>query len=303
MVEEATKLKKLGIKITILNRKDMSKLGMNALLGVADGSYNNAYLILMEYKSSKEAPLLALVGKGVTFDSGGICLKPPKDMWQMKMDMTGAAVVLGTLKALASKNIQANVVGAIGVVENVISGNAQKPGDVVTSMSKKTIEVDNTDAEGRLVLADVLWYVKEKIKPQVIVDLATLTGAIQIALGFEYAGLFSNSDELASQLSFSAAHVGEKIWRLPLHQSYEEDIKSDIADVKNTGSGRGAGSITAALFLKEFVDPATKWAHIDIAAVSWDSRNRALSRKGATGFGVRLLDDFIVRYYATPKGA
>lgn len=295
VMEEAKALKKLGIKVNVLDRKDMEKLGMNALLGVAKGSDNPAYLISMEYKTDENLPSVAIVGKGLTFDSGGICLKPAKGMADMKGDMTGAAVVIGTLKALASQKAKVNVVGVIGVVENMISGSAQKPGDVVVSMSGKTIEVDNTDAEGRLVLADALWYTKEKYSPEIIVDFATLTGAIQVALGHEFAGLFSNSDDLCNDLQKSADEVGEKLWRLPLHASYEGDIKSDIADIKNVGCGRGAGSITAALFLKHFVDQNTKWAHIDIAATEWDNKNRALSQKGATGFGVRLMTDLIAR--------
>lgn len=298
MLEEAMFLKKFGVKITILDKKDMTKLGMNALLGVAQGSDNHAYAIAMEYKTDKTKDPIAIVGKGLTFDSGGLCLKPSKGMGDMKGDMAGAAVVIGTMRALALQEAKVNVVGVIGVVENMISGSAQRPGDVVVSMSNQTIEVDNTDAEGRLVLADVLWYTKEKYSPKVIVDFATLTGAIQIALGHEFAGLFSNSDELCEKLTKSADCVGEKLWRLPLHPSYEDDIKSDIADIKNVGSGRGAGSITAALFLKHFIDPETKWAHIDIAATEWDTKNRALSQKGATGFGVRLMNDFINKYYA-----
>ena len=302
MLEEAKNLKKLGVKISVLDRKDMEKLGMNALLGVAKGSDNPAYLIAMEYRTDRNKDIIAIVGKGLTFDSGGLCLKPSKGMGDMKGDMTGAAVVIGTLKTLALQKAKVNVVGIIGVVENMISGKAQKPGDVVVSMSGKTIEVDNTDAEGRLVLADALWYAKTEYNPNVIVDFATLTGAIQIALGHEYAGLFSNSDELSEKLEVSSKYVGEKIWRLPLSPSYEDDIKSDIADIKNVGSGRGAGSITAAMFLKHFVTPETKWAHIDIAATEWDSKNRALSQKGATGFGVRLMDDFIAKYYSGKDG-
>ena len=293
MLEESLALKELGVKVTVLNKEDMEKLGMNALLGVAKGSDKPAYVISMEYKTDESAPSISLVGKGLTFDSGGLCLKPAKGMGEMKGDMTGAAVVIGTIKALALQKAKANVVGVIGVVENMISGSAQKPGDIVVAMSGKTIEVDNTDAEGRLVLADVLWYAKQKYAPEIVVDFATLTGAIQVALGHEFAGLFSNSDKLCDDLQKAATTVGEKLWRLPLHQSYEDDIKSDIADIKNVGSGRGAGSITAALFLKHFVDQNAKWAHIDIAATEWDSKDRALSQKGATGFGVRLMNDFI----------
>ena len=297
VLEEAKELKKYGIKVSFLDKKDMEKRGMNALLGVAKGSDKPAYLIAMEYITDETKPAIALVGKGLTFDSGGLCLKPAKGMGEMKGDMTGSAVVIGTLKSLALQQAKVNVVGVIGVVENMISGSAQKPGDVVVAMSGKTIEVDNTDAEGRLVLADALWYANQEYKPEIIIDFATLTGAIQVALGHEFAGLFSNSDELCEDLQKSAHKVGEKLWRLPLHKSYENDIKSDIADIKNVGSGRGAGSITAALFLKHFVDDNTKWAHIDIAATEWDNNNRALSQKGATGFGVRLMNDFIANLY------
>ena len=301
MLIEAQNLKKLGVKVSFLGKKDMEKLGMNALLGVSKGSDQPAYTIVMEYRTDKDKDTIALVGKGLTFDSGGLCLKPAKGMGDMKGDMTGAAVVIGAVKALALNEEKVNVVGLIGVVENMISGSAQKPGDVVQAMSKTTIEVDNTDAEGRLVLADVLSYANEKFEPKIIVDFATLTGAIQIALGHEFAGLFSNSDELSDILEKSGTHVGEKLWRFPMHPSYEDDIKSEIADIKNVGAGRGAGSITAAMFLKHFVPDSVKWAHIDIAATEWDNRNRALSQKGATGFGVRLIEDFISRYYKLEK--
>lgn len=298
VVEQAKSLKKLGVKVNVLDKKDMAKLGMEALLGVAKGSDKPAYIVTMEYKNDENKEKIAIVGKGLTFDSGGICLKPSKGMADMKGDMTGSAVVIGTIKALALQGAKVNVVGVIGVVENMISGSAQKPGDIVKAMSGTTIEVDNTDAEGRLVLADALWYTEETFNPGIIIDFATLTGAIQVALGHEFAGLFSNSDKLCEDLTKSSERVGEKLWRLPLHPSYEGDINSDIADIKNVGSGRGAGSITAALFLKHFVKSETKWAHIDIAATEWDTKNRALSQKGATGFGVRLMDDFIKNYYS-----
>ena len=292
--EVASDLEDLGVKVTVLDKKDMAKLGMNALLGVNKGSDNPPYTIIMEYMNSdNKDTVISLVGKGVTFDAGGICIKPANRMAEMKGDMTGAAVVIGTIKALALQKVGINVVGAIGVVENLISGSAQRPGDVITAMSGTTIEVDNTDAEGRLVLADVLWYVQHKYSPKILIDFATLTGAIQVALGHEFAGYMTNSDELAQHLEKSSRNVGEKIWRLPLHESYETDIKSEIADIKNVGSGRGAGSITAAMFLQHFVKYTTKWAHIDIAATEWDSKDRALSQKGATGFGVRLMTEFI----------
>ncbi|MDR0552894.1 MAG: leucyl aminopeptidase [Holosporales bacterium] len=296
VLEAAMELGKYGVKVNYLTKKDMEKLGMNALLGVASGSDLPPYLVSMEYRTDKSRPAIALIGKGVTFDSGGICLKPSKNMAEMKGDMTGAAIVMGTIMSVASQKLEANVVGIIGVVENMISGRAQRPGDVVVSMSGKTIEVDNTDAEGRLVLADVLWYAQEKFSLDVVIDVATLTGAIQVALGHEFAGLMSNSKMLSNNLIESGIKVGEKLWELPLHPSYEEDIKSDIADVRNVGGGRGAGSITAAMFLKQFIKDDIKWAHIDVAATEWDSRSRALSKSGATGFGVRLLADFVAKY-------
>jgi leucyl aminopeptidase len=302
LLDEAEQLKKLGVKVTILDEGRMRKLGMNALLGVASGSDKPAYTVVMEYQTDKLMDSIALIGKGLTFDSGGICLKPSNKMGDMKGDMTGAAVVIGIMRAIALQKAKTNIVGVIGVVENMISGKAQRPGDVVTSMSGKTIEVDNTDAEGRLVLADVLWYTQEKYSPKIMIDFATLTGAIQVALGHEFAGLFSNSDELCDELVKSAKNVGEKLWRMPLHPSYDEDIKSDIADIKNVGSGRGAGSITAALFLKQFINQDVRWAHIDIAATEWDSKNRALSQKGATGFGVRLIDDFLTETHVGGEG-
>lgn len=290
----ALDLEDLGVNVSILDSKDMSKVGMNALLGVSKGSEQPPYTVVLEYRNGKKQDkTLALVGKGVTFDAGGICLKPAKNMGEMKGDMAGAATVIGTIKALALQQLPVNVLGAIGLVENTISGNAQKPGDVVKAMSGTTIEVDNTDAEGRLVLADVLWYVQQKYSPDIVIDFATLTGAIQVALGCEFAGYLSNSDNLSTQLESASKNVGEKIWRLPLHESYEKDISSTIADIKNVGSGRGAGSVTAAMFLKHFIKSGTCWAHIDIAATAWDSEDRALSQKGATGFGVRLMNDFI----------
>ncbi|MDR0744603.1 MAG: leucyl aminopeptidase [Holosporales bacterium] len=296
MLIEAQNLKKLGVKISYLDKNDMEKLGMNAILGVSQGSDQPAYVVVMEYRRDKNKDTIALVGKGLTFDSGGLCLKPSKRMGEMKGDMTGAAVVIGAMKVMALKEEPVNVVGLIGVVENMISGSAQRPGDIVKAMSGMTIEVDNTDAEGRLVLADVLWYAAEKFKPNIIIDFATLTGAIQVALGHEFAGLFSNSDELADRLLNSGNSVGEKLWRLPLHPSYEDDVKSDIADIRNVGSERGAGSITAAMFLKRFIPKTIQWAHVDIAATEWDSKSRALSKKGATGFGVRLINAFISKY-------
>ncbi len=297
MLEEAENLKKFGVKVSYLEKKELEKLGMNAMVGVGLGSDKPMYLITMEYKTDRSKPTIALVGKGLTFDSGGISLKPARKMGEMKGDMAGAAVVIGSIMSMALRKIDANIVGVIGVVENMISGKAQRPGDVVISMSKTSIEVDNTDAEGRLVLADALWYTQEKFQPDVIIDFATLTGAIQVALGHEFAGLFSNSLILSAKLIQASKNVGEKLWELPLHESYKEDLKSQIADIINTSAGRGAGSITAALFLKHFIKETTKWAHIDIAATEWDSKSRALSQKGATGFGVTLVNDFVDSFY------
>jgi leucyl aminopeptidase len=297
LAEKVKELSKLGIKVEILNEKQMKALGMGALLGVGQGSVRESQLAVMQWQGgNKNDQPLAFVGKGVTFDTGGISIKPAANMDEMKTDMGGAAVVMGLMKALAGRKASINAVGVIGIVENMPSGAAQRPGDIVTTMSGQTIEVLNTDAEGRLVLADALWYTQDRFKPQFMVNLATLTGAIVVALGHEYAGLFSNNDELAERLSVTGEKIEEKLWRLPLHDNYNKDIDSDVADVKNIGSGRGAGSIIAAQFLERFVNK-TPWAHLDIAGVTWSSKDLALSGKGATAFGVRLLDRFIQDYY------
>ena len=285
-----------GISVKVLDRNEMVKLGMNALLGVAQGSNMAPYTLICEYVSDPSLPRVALVGKGVTFDSGGISIKPSNNMAEMKGDMAGSAVVLGAIRALALNNVACNVIAAVGLVENMPSGSAQRPGDVVTAMNGVTVEVDNTDAEGRLVLADVLSYVTKNYEPSTIIDVATLTGAIGVALGKEYAGLFSNNDLLCDRLMDSSRETGEKIWRLPTHDSYDNDIKSNIADIKNVGSGNGGGSITAAKFLEHFINKdKAAWAHIDIAYTEWCSCDLSLSQKGATGFGVRLLYDFCTR--------
>ncbi|MBL0941214.1 MAG: leucyl aminopeptidase [Alphaproteobacteria bacterium] len=297
LAEKAKELSKLGVKVEILNEKQMKALGMGALLGVGQGSIRESQLAVMQWQGgNKNDQPLAFIGKGVTFDTGGISLKPAANMDEMKADMGGAAVVMGLMKALAGRKAAINAVGVIGIVENMPSGSAQRPGDIVTTMSGQTIEVLNTDAEGRLVLADALWYTQDRFKPQLMVNLATLTGAIVVALGHEYAGLFSNNDELAERLSAAGEKMEEKLWRLPLHENYNKDIDSDVADVKNISSGRGAGSITAAQFLERFVNKMP-WAHLDIAGVTWSSKDLALSRKGATAFGVRLLNCFIQDYY------
>lgn len=296
LAQHALALSELGVKVKILDEGQMKKLGMNALLGVAQGSANPPRLVTLEWegdKKSKNTAPVCFVGKGVTFDSGGISLKPGSGMEKMKYDMSGAAAVIGAMKALAGRKAKANVVGVVGLVENMPSGTAQRPGDVVVSASGQTIEIINTDAEGRLVLADALWYAQETFKPRCIVDLATLTGAIIMALGQEYAGLFSNDDTLSVQLAQSGKTVEEPLWRLPLGDAFDKMVDSDIADMRNSTNMRDAGSITAAQFLQRFVKKGTPWAHLDIAGVSWREKDHVLSAKGATAFGVRLLDRFV----------
>ena len=290
-------LSKAGVRVDVLGENEMKKLGMGALLGVGQGSERESQLVVMEWRGGrkKDQPV-ALVGKGVCFDSGGLSLKPAGGMMGMKGDMGGAAAVTGTLLALATRKARANVVGVIGLVENMPSGTAQRPDDVVTSMSGQTVEVLNTDAEGRLVLADALTYVQQKFKPRLVIDLATLTGAIMVALGQEHAGLFSNDDKLAERLTDAGKAVGEPIWRLPLGPAYDKALRSKIADMKNIG-GPHAGSITAAQFLQRFVDK-TPWAHLDIAGVAWqDGEQRTLIPSWATGWGVRILNQLIERHY------
>ena len=290
-------LSKAGVKVGVLGENDMKKLGMGALLGVGQGSERESQLVVMEWRGGrkKDQPV-ALVGKGVCFDSGGLSLKPAGGMMGMKGDMGGAAAVTGTLLALATREARANVVGVIGLVENMPSGTAQRPDDVVTSMSGQTVEVLNTDAEGRLVLADALTYVQQKFRPRLVIDLATLTGAIMVALGQEHAGLFSNDDKLAERLTDAGKAVGEPVWRLPLGAAYDKALRSKIADMKNIG-GPHAGSITAAQFLQRFVDK-TPWAHLDIAGVAWqDGEQRPLIPSWATGWGVRVLNELIERHY------
>ncbi len=297
LAEEARKLAEIGVDVEVLGEKQMRKLGMGALLGVGQGSERESQLVVMRWMGAKdqEAPPLALVGKGVTFDSGGISIKPGAGMEDMKWDMAGAGAVIGAMKALAGRQAAANVVGVVGLVENMPSGSAQRPGDVVISMSGQTIEVINTDAEGRLVLADALHYTRDRFKPVAIIDLATLTGAIIISLGNEYAGLFANDDGLADGIAAAGKAVGEGVWRMPLGDAYDKQIKSDIADMKNVG-GREAGSITAAQFLKRFVGDVP-WAHIDIAGMAWSKKDAATCPKGATAFGVRLLDRLVADRY------
>ena len=298
-VSEIKKLSRLGLNIKIYNEKEMKKLGLNALLGVGQGSVNESYLVAIEWKGKKQSSQkpLAFVGKGVCFDTGGISLKPAKFMEEMKYDMAGSAVVVGLLKSFALRKAKINAVGVVGLVENMPGGNAQRPGDIVKSFSGKTIEVLNTDAEGRLVLADALSFAEKKYKPKFIIDLATLTGAIIISLGEEYAGLFSNNDELSKNIFKSSENVNEKVWRLPLHKNYDKLMNSTIADVQNINYVGGAGSITAAQFLQRFILNKTPWAHLDIAGMAFSKKAANLNPGGATGFGVRLLNYLVKEYY------
>lgn len=294
-----SELTKLGAKVTILSEKQMEKLRMGALLGVGQGSVFESQLVVIEWKGAKnknERPV-SFVGKGVTFDTGGISIKPSLGMEDMKYDMGGSAAVVGVMKALAGRKAKVNAVGVVGLVENMPDGNAQRPSDIVTSMSGQTIEVLNTDAEGRLVLADALWYTQEKFKPKFVVNLATLTGAIIISLGDEHAGLFSNDDNLSKQLLEAGIGTDEKLWRFPLAEAYDKLLDSPIADMQNISAGRGAGSITAAQFLQRFIKKDVPWAHLDIAGTAWSKKPKAFSPKGATGFGVRLLNELVKNYY------
>ncbi len=292
-VERARALEEVGVSIEVLDESQMRDLGMGALLSVTLGSDQEARLLVMRWNggASGDKPVV-FVGKGVTFDSGGISLKPGAGMEDMKWDMGGAAAVTGALMAIAGRKAKANVVGICGLVENMPDGKATRPGDVVTSMSGQTIEVINTDAEGRLVLCDALHYAQDRFAPEVIVDLATLTGAMLIALGHEQAGVFSNDDDLAARLVAAGAASGDPVWRLPLGAAYDKLIDSPIADMKNVG-GRAAGSITAAQFLQRFIHEGVKWAHLDVAGMVWADKPGATWDKGATGFGVRLLDRFV----------
>jgi leucyl aminopeptidase len=294
-VERARKeLKDLGVEFEILDEKQMRELGMGSLLGVSLGSAQPPRLLAMRWNGAGNAGKkpVVLVGKGVTFDTGGISIKPAAGMEAMKWDMGGAAAVAGTMKALATRKAKANVVGICGLVENMPDGKAQRPGDVVTSLSGQTIEVINTDAEGRLVLCDAMTWAQRQYKPEVMIDLATLTGAMIISLGHEFGGMFSNDDDLAVKLADAGLKTGDKVWRMPMGDAYNKMMDSDIADMKNSGAREG-GSITAACFLGRFVEEGVKWAHLDIAGMVWANKPGALWDKGATGFGVALLDRFI----------
>ena len=298
-VEKAQELISLGVKVEALDEAQMEELGMNTLLAVGHGSERESRLLVMQWNGGGDEAPVAFVGKGVTFDTGGISIKPSDGMDAMKMDMAGAGSVLGLMKTLALRKAKVNVVGVAGLVENMPSGAAVRPGDIVKSMSGQTVEILNTDAEGRLVLADALWYTQDRFKPKAMIDLATLTGAIIICLGYDMAGLFSNDETLVSQLMVSAEETQEKLWRMPLsplNELFDKHIDSDIADMKNLGLPRQAGSTAAAQFLQRFVNN-TPWVHLDISGVEDATRPHALGPKGATGFGVRLLNDFLMKNY------
>jgi len=298
-VSEIKKLSKLGLKIDVFDYLKMKKIGMNALLGVSQGSKNLPYFVTIIWKpsNSKNKKPLSFIGKGVCFDTGGISLKPAKFMEDMKYDMAGAGAVVGLMKTLALRKSKSYVVGAVALVENMPGGSAQRPGDIVKSYSGKTIEVLNTDAEGRLILADAIYYIDEQYKPELIVDLATLTGAIVVSLGSEYAGLFSNNDKLSEKLIKAGEIENEKLWRFPLHKNYDKLMDSKIADIQNINYSGGAGSITAAQFLQRFLKNNTPWAHLDIAGMAWTKKDLDIVPTGATGYGVKLLNKFVEKYY------
>lgn len=300
-------LKPLGVEVEVLTEKQMEKLGFKALLSVGQGSIRESRCVIMRWNgasktkkkstNSKTRTPIALVGKGVTFDTGGISLKPGAGMDLMKMDMGGSAAVVGTMKALASRKAKVDIVGVVGLVENMPSDRAYRPGDIIGSLAGKTIEVLNTDAEGRLVLADALTYVQQKYKPEVIIDLATLTGAIMVALGFEHCGTFVNDNKLWDQLHNASQNTGEKFWRMPLDPAYKKEMESNVADLKNLGDGPYGGACTAAGFLEHFIEGTTKWAHIDIAGTAWWNKDQPTTPKGGTGFPVRALNDLIQNHY------
>jgi leucyl aminopeptidase len=301
--ERCAQLGELGVDVEILDERQLAKLGMGALLGVAQGSARPPRVVVMRWRgaSNKNAAPIAFCGKGVTFDTGGISLKPAAGMEDMKWDMAGAGAVLGVMAALAGRKARVNAVGVVGLVENMPDGKAQRPSDIVTAMSGRTIEVLNTDAEGRLVLADVCWFTQDRFKPVAMIDLATLTGAIIIALGHEYAGLFSNDDELAGRLVAAGRATGDKLWRMPLGDVFDRMIDSDAADMKNIAGDRGAGSTIGAVFIQRFVNNVP-WAHLDIAGMAWTKKDHATTPKGATAFGVRLLDRLVAAHYEEKVG-
>ena len=315
MADRCLALEALGVKVEVFGPKEMDKLGFGMLMGVALGSATEPRMVVMRWngasggkgKPKKGAPKskpLAFIGKGVTFDTGGISIKSAGGMEDMKWDMAGAGAVIGAMAALAGRKARVDVVGLVGLVENMPSSTAQRPGDVVTSYSGQTVEIINTDAEGRLVLGDVMWYCQQRFEPAFMVDLATLTGGIIVALGHEYAGLFSNDDALAQKLQSSGTAWGEKVWRMPLGEAYDKTLKSEIADMKNVG-GRPGGSISAACFLQRFTN-GIPWAHLDIAGTAWSTKDSPTSPKGATAFGVRLIDRMVAEHYESelpPLGA
>jgi leucyl aminopeptidase len=309
MARRCAELTRLGLVVEVMGPKELQKLGFGALLGVAQGSATEPRMVVMQWhgasggtapargraKTAAATPAAAPIGKGVTFDTGGISIKPAGGMEDMKWDMAGAGCVVGLMAALAGRKAKVNAVGLVGLVENMPDGNAQRPGDVVTTASGQTVEIINTDAEGRMVLADVLWYCQQRFAPRFMIDLATLTGAMIVALGHEYAGFFSNDDTLATQLSAAGETSGEKLWRLPLGEAYDKALKSEIADMKHVG-GRPGGAITAAQFIQRFVNKKT-WAHLDIAGTAWSTKDAPTVPKGATAYGVRLLNQLVVDHY------
>ena len=297
LAERCKALESLGLTVEVLGPEELAKLGFGALLGVAQGSVREPRLVVLQWKGAEAGQPLAFVGKGVTFDSGGISIKQAAGMEDMKWDMAGAGTVVGLMATLAGRKAKVDAVGLVGLVENMPSGTAQRPGDVVKTYSGQTVEIINTDAEGRMVLADVLWYCQEKFEPRFMVDLATLTGAMVITLGHEIAGFFSNDDTLSQQLHAAGEASGEKLWRMPLGEAYDKQLKSDIADMKHVG-GRPAGAITAAQFLQRFVN-GKPWAHLDIAGMAWSSKDSATVPKGATAYGVRLLDTLVATNFET----
>jgi leucyl aminopeptidase len=289
-------LTRLGLEVEVLGPKELASLGFGALLGVSQGSVNEPRVVVMRWNGAggQERPV-AFIGKGVTFDTGGISIKPAGGMEDMKWDMAGAGTVVGLMAALAGRRARVDAVGLVGLVENMPSGSAQRPGDVVKSLSGQTVEIINTDAEGRLVLADVMWYCQQRFAPRFMVDLATLTGAIIVGLGHEHAGLFANNEPLAEKLLAAGRESGEKLWRMPLAEAYDKALKSEIADMKNVG-GRPGGAITAAQFLQRFTNDKP-WAHLDIAGTAWSTKDAPCAPKGATAFGVRLLDRLVAEHY------
>lgn len=294
----ASELKELGVAVEVFDVAEMKELGMHALLGVGQGSEHESRMVIMRWNGGKrDDKPIAFIGKGVCFDTGGISIKPAGGMEDMKWDMGGAGAVTGAMHLLAGRKARVNVVGVCALVENMPDGNAQRPGDVVKSMSGQTVEVINTDAEGRLILCDAMWYAQEKFKPQAMVELSTLTGAIIVSLGHERAGLFSNNTALSNKLRAAGSAIGEKLWRMPLGPKYDKLIDSDIADMKNVSNGRDGGSITAAQFLQRFVQDGVAWAHLDIAGVAWSKKDESTIPRGATAFGVRLLDTWIANNY------